>query len=75
MTLEQQEILDGRKQTNAKTTGTAVVPVRKRTVLASCGIPSRITCNQTIPGAYQPWYFTYTRTKTRTDEGKQKKGK
>ena len=29
--------------------------VRKGTVLTSCGVPSRLACNQTLPGAY-PWY-------------------
>ena len=36
----------------------------RETVLTSCGIPSRITCNQIIPGAC-PWYDLYTRKKKR----------
>ena len=44
--------LDGRKQHIMST----AVPVRKKTVLTSCGVPSRITCNESIPGTY-PWYM------------------
>ncbi|CAM9746324.1 unnamed protein product [Laminaria digitata] len=60
------ESLEGSKQTSnevQKLTCTAAVPLRKRTVFASCGIPSCITCNQTIPGAYVPPMLFYVHSK------------
>ena len=54
---------------------TTVYMHRSRTITQPNGMPSRITCNQTIPGACHPWYFNYTRKKRRTDEGKTKENK
>ena len=42
------------------------------TVLTGCGIPSRITCNQPIPGTY-PWYQISVHPKK--DEAKKQKKK
>ena len=53
-------------------------PARKGTVLTSCGTPSRITCNERIPGTY-PWYAvripekkTYEGQKGKKEKGKEK---
>ena len=54
-----------RKQNNTRT----AVPVRKGKVLASCGIPSRITCNEITPGT-RPWYISYVHPKKEGYKGK-----
>ena len=57
--------LDDKHKRALRTVG-SYQPV-KEAALTSCGIPSRITCNQIAPGTY-PWFCVHAKKKAHAHE-------